>query len=403
MTLTVPEFETLADRLRRHEPSVAGEDIAIQVARGPGRVNLIGEHTDYNGGFVLPAAIDLEIRIAFVPTADRLVAITLPETGERREFNLDAIPPMSGQWIDYVAATAWSLRSAGVALHGFRGVLASTLPISAGLSSSAALEMASAWALLDPPDLAAHGIDGMTLARLCQRAENDHVGVQCGIMDQFAAALGQRGRAMFLDCRDLTYRPVALPTDEHVLVVCDTNAPRRLGDSEYNLRRDECEAAVATIAEHEPGVHSLRDIDPQMLAVHAARLQPVELARAEHVVRENARVVRTVEALEASDLETVGRLFAESHASLRDRFEVSSPELDAMVEIAVATPGVVAARMTGAGFGGCTVNIVHRGAVDGFRAAVEREYLARTGRDPRVFVVEAMGGAGLMTTGKTGD
>ena len=398
MTLPSLEMETLADRLRRHEPSVAGDPAAIQVVRGPGRVNLIGEHTDYNQGYVLPAAIDLEIRIAFVPTADRHVAITLPETGERREFSLDAIPPAGGQWIDYVAATAWSLQSAGIRLHGFRGVLASNLPISAGLSSSAALELAAAWALLDPPDLAAHGIDAMMLARLCQRAENDHVGVNCGIMDQFAASLGQRGRAMFLDCRDLTYRPVALPGDDLVLVVCDTNAPRRLGDSEYNLRRAECDAAVATIAEQEPGVESLRDVDPEMLARHAPRLAPVELARAEHVVRENVRVLRTVEALEVGNLEALGRLFAESHASLRDRFEVSSPELDAMVEIAAATPGVVAARMTGAGFGGCTVNLVRRDAVDGFRAAIAREYPERTGREPRVFPVAAADGAGVMVS-----
>ena len=362
MTLGALEVEALAERLRRHEPNVAGDPAAIRVVRAPGRVNLIGEHTDYNLGFVLPAAIGLEIRLAFVPTTDRRVAITLPD-GERREFDLDAIPPRSGGWIDYVAATAWSLQSAGLPLHGFRGVLASDLPMSAGLSSSAALELASAFALLDPPDLATHGIDGMQLARLCQRGENDHVGVQCGIMDQAAVALGRPGRALLLDCRSLEVRPVVLPTREHVLVVCDTNAPRRLEASEYNVRRAECEAAVAVIAEVEPGVESLRDVDAEMLARHAPLLTPVELARAEHVVGENARVMRTVEALETGNLVAVGRLFAESHASLRDRYEVSSPELDAMVEIATATPGVVAARMTGAGFGGCTVNLVRRDAV----------------------------------------
>jgi galactokinase len=402
VTVPVPEADALVDRLRRHEPSVA-TDARVHVVRAPGRINLIGEHTDYNQGFVLPAAIDLEIRIAFVPTSDRQVAITLVDSGERREFKLDAIPPASGQWIDYVAATAWSLQSAGLALHGFRGVLASNLPISAGLSSSAALELVSAWALLDPPDLAAHGIDAPRLARLCQRAENDHVGVQCGIMDQFAASAGQRGRALFLDCRDLSYRTVALPTEDHALVVCDTNAPRRLGDSEYNQRRVECEAAVATIGEHEPGVDSLRDVTPEILERHAARLQPVQLARAEHVVRENARVLATVDALEAGDLEVLRPLWAESHASLRDRYEVSSPELDAMVDVALATPGVVAARMTGAGFGGCTVNLVRREAVSTFREAVERDYPERTGRQPRVLVVEAADGAGLEVSVPVGD
>ena len=291
MSLGALEVDALAERLRRHEPSVAGDPDAIRVVRAPGRVNLIGEHTDYNLGFVLPAAIGLEIRLAFVPTSDRRVAITLPD-GERREFDLDAIPPRSGGWIDYVAATAWSLQSAGLPLHGFRGVLASDLPMSAGLSSSAALELASAWALLDPPDLETHGIDGMQLARLCQRGENDHVGVQCGIMDQAAVTLGQPGRALLLDCRSLDVRPVALPTNDHVLVVCDTNAPRRLEASEYNVRRAECESAVAAIAEAEPGVESLRDVDAEMLARHAPRLRPVELARAEHVIGENARVLR---------------------------------------------------------------------------------------------------------------
>ena len=194
---------------------------------------------------------------------------------------------------------------------------------------------------------------------------------------------------------------MALPTTEHVLVVCDTNAPRRLEASEYNVRRAECEAAVAAIADVEPGIESLRDVDAEMLARHAPRLKPVELARAEHIVGENARVLRTVEALETGNLIAVGRLFAESHASLRDRYEVSSPELDAMVEIATATPGVVAARMTGAGFGGCTVNLVRRDAVAAFRDAVEREYPERSGRQPTVFAVEPVAGVGPVVSNST--
>jgi galactokinase len=388
--------DALREQLLRLEPLAARDPVAIRVARGPGRVNLIGEHTDYNDGFVLPAAIDLEIRLAFVPTADRRVEIRLAETGERSGFDLDAIPVATGRWIDYVAGTAWSLQNAVLAVHGLRGVLASNLPRSSGLSSSAALELTSAWALLDPPDLAAHRIDGMRLAQLAQIAENRHVGVMCGLMDQFASSLGERGRAMLLDCRSLEYRAVPLPVREHVLVVCDTNVPRRLEASEYNARRAQCEAAVAAIAQVEPGVRSLRDVDPAMLARNAERLEPTLLARAEHVVHENDRVVRTVEALAAGDLASVGELFAASHASLRDKFEVSSAELDAMVAIAVATPGVVAARMTGAGFGGCTVNVVRRDAVEAFGAAVEREYPAMTGRTPRVLVVESADGAGLL-------
>ena len=394
-------IEALIDELRRVEPEVAGDGAAVRVVRGPGRVNLIGEHTDYNDGFVLPAAIDLEIRIAFVPTDDQRVEVTLAETGERDGFDLAAVPRASGRWINYVAAMAWALVDAGYRVRGFRGVLASTLPRSSGLSSSAALEMASAWALLDPPDPASHGIDGMDLARLGQRAENEHVGVRVGIMDQFASSLGRRDHALLLDCRSLEYRPVILPGRDHVLAVCDTRVPRRLEASEYNARRDQCEAAVAAIAEREPGVRSLRDVDPLMLARHADRLRPVLRMRAEHVVHENDRVLRTVEALGVGDLAAVGALFAASHASLRDLYEVSSPELDAMVQIASGTPGVVAARMTGAGFGGCTINLVRRDAVDRFREAIEREYPARTGLTPEVHVVEAADGAGMVTSGAT--
>ncbi len=386
----------LREALRAAMPDAVADPSAVRIARGPGRVNLIGEHTDYNDGFVLPAAIGLEIRIAFVPTDDRRVEITLLEDGDRAGFDLDAIPPASERWIDYVAGTAWALQETGLRLHGLRGVLWSDLPRSSGLSSSAALELASAWALLDPPDLGAHAIDGMRLAQLCQRAENVHVGVMCGIMDQFASSLGQAGRAMLLDCRSLEYRPVSLPADEHVLVVCDTQVPRRLEKSEYNTRRAECERAVAALAEVEPGVRSLRDVDIAMLDRHAARLDPVARKRADHVVHENLRVHEAVDALEAGDVATVGRMFAASHASLRDLFEVSSPELDAMVAIGNETPGVVASRMTGAGFGGCTVNLVRRDAVDAFRAAVERDYPARTGRTPKVLVVEAARGAGIL-------
>ena len=385
----------LVERLRAVEPRHVADGATVRIARGPGRVNLIGEHTDYNEGFVLPAAIGLEIRIAFVATDDRRVEITLAEDGDRRGFDLEAIPPASDTWIDYVAGTAWALQEAGVAVHGLRGLLWSNLPTSSGLSSSAALELASAWALLDPPDLGAHGIDGMQLARICQRAENAYVGVQCGIMDQFASSLGEPSGAMLLDCRSLDYRAVRLPAD-HGLVVCDTNVPRRLETSEYNTRRAECERAVAILAVLEPGIRSLRDVDAAMLERHADRLDPVARSRAEHVVHENERVQRAVEALEAGDVDTVGELFAASHASLRDLFEVSSSELDAMVAIGNETPGVVASRMTGAGFGGCTVNLVRRDAIDRFRTAVERDYPARTGRTPRVLVVDAARGAGIL-------
>jgi galactokinase len=368
----------------------------VRIVRAPGRANLIGEHTDYNQGLVLPAAIDLEIRMAVLPTDDRRVEVTLLATGERTEFSLDDLPPDHDEWPAYVAGVAWSLTAAGIPIRGFRAVLASTLPVSAGLSSSAALELASAWALLDPPSLEAVGIDGMKLAQLAQRAENEYVGVRSGLMDQFASSLGRRGAAMLLDCRSLEYRPVRLPLEEHVIVVIDSASPRRLESSEYNARRAQCEEAVAVIAESDPDVKSLRDVDLHKLAGVAGRLDEVTVRRCEHVIRENERVVGAVKAFESGDFASIGKLFAASHASLRDLYEVSSPELDALVEIATSVPGVVGARMTGAGFGGCTVNVVARDAVDSLRAAVARDYPARTGLEARVFVVEPVDGAGVM-------
>ena len=389
MTLAF-EPEALIDALVELEPSAAGRRKDIRVVRAPGRVNLIGEHTDYNDGLVLPAAIDLEIRIAYLPTDDRRVELVRLDTGERDGFDLDAQRSKAGTWLDYVAGTAWALDEAGLPLTGLRGVIASTLPPNAGLSSSAAIELASAWALLDD---AAPGVDRFRLARLCQRAENGYVGVQSGLMDQFAESCGVAGSAVLLDCRSHEWRAIPLPPDVE-LVVCHTGSPRHLDGSGYNLRRSQCGAAVATMAELDPSVRSLRDVTPEALDDARDRLDPVARRRAEHVVTENARVAATVAALDAGDLAAVGRLFAESHASLRDGFEVSSPELDAMVEIADEVPGVIAARMTGAGFGGCTVNLVRPDAVEALRSAVETLYPARTGLTPMVLAVRAVDGAG---------
>ncbi len=252
----------LAARLAELEPAAAADRAAIRVVHAPGRVNLIGEHTDYNEGFVLPVGIQLGIAIALVPTDDRRVEVTLAATGERAAFDLDAIGPKTGSWIDYIAGMAWALADAGVATRGFRGVLASDLPQGSGLSSSAALELASSLALVGgalPP------LDRMTLAQTAQRAENRYVGVNCGLMDQFASAFGEEGSALLLDCRTLEHRAVRLPLDDVALVVCHSGSPRRLETSAYNERRSQCEAAVAVIAERDPSVTALRDVTPAML------------------------------------------------------------------------------------------------------------------------------------------
>ena len=362
---------------------------AMRVVRAPGRVNLIGEHTDYNDGFVLPVAISLEAWIGYVPTDDRRVVLEL-EDGSRDGFDLDRPAEARGGWIRRLAGMAWALAEQAVELRGLRGVLFSEIPIGAGLSSSAAVEVAMAWALTDgrPP------LEPMGIARAAQRSENGFVGVRSGIMDPFASAFGQRDSALLLDCRSFEHRAIPLPVDRYALVACDTRAPHRLESSEYNARREQCEAAVEAVAGAHPGVTSLRDVTSSMLA--GAALDPLVRRRAEHVIRENERVVRAVAALEAGEMDALGRLFAESHASLRDLYEVSSPDLDALVEIATGTPGVVASRMTGAGFGGCTVNIVERDAVDRLRQAVMRDYPARTGREAAVYAVEAVDGAGAV-------
>jgi galactokinase len=384
-----PDPDDLAAQLVALDPIAAGEPRRIRVVHAPGRVNLIGEHTDYNGGFVLPAAIDMGISIAFIPTDDRHVELTLVDTGERGAVDLDAVEPASGRWIDYVAGTAWAMAEAGLATTGFRGVLASDLPAASGLSSSAALELASAWALSAGERPAT---DTMSLARLAQRAENLHVGVACGLMDQFAVAFGEAGHALLLDCRSLDHRAVPLPAGTR-LVICHSGAPRSLATSAYNARRAECDRAVETLRGIDPGIRELRDVTPELLAAGRHRLDDVAYRRARHVMTEDARVLVTVDALASGDLPAVGAAFEASHRSLRDDFEVSSDALDALVEIAATVPGVIGARLTGAGFGGCTVDLVHADAVDRLREAIETGYPARTGLTPRVFEVQAADGA----------
>ena len=391
--MTVPfEPDELVAALIELYPQTADDPGAVRLVRAPGRVNLIGEHTDYNEGFVLPAAIDREIRVAAIATGDKQVDLTRLDTGERRSFDLGADRRPDGSWLDYVAGVAWALTEAGHRPSGIRGLIASNLPAGAGLSSSAAIELATAWALLGE---SAGRIDPLELARICRRAENEYVGVQSGLMDQFSSACGVTGAALFLDCRFLSWQPIRLP-DELELVVIDSGSSRALGASAYNERRAQCDAAVAALREIDASIQSLRDVRPTFLEANFDRLDPVVARRARHVVGENRRVLETFMALHDGDPVTVGRLFAESHASLRDLFEVSSPELDALVDIATGVDGVIAARMTGAGFGGCTVNLARPDAVDALTIAVEREYPARTGRTPTVLPVSASQGAGMI-------
>src|SRR3954468_13701659 len=380
----------LAERLREVAPDAAARPDDVRVVHAPGRVKLIGEHTDYNLGFVLPVAIGLGISVALLPNDEGLVRLTLAETGETAEFQVANPGAKSGHWSDYVRGIAWAMNEAGLGPRGFDGLLASDLPQGAGLSSSAAISVVSSWALAGgeaPP------VEPMSLVHVVRRSENGYIGLNNGIMDQFASIFGRAGHALLLDCRVEHHHAIPLIDPDLALVACHSGSPRKLESSAYNERRAQGDAATAEIAKSEPWVTSLRDVTPAMLDQARPRLDPVVAARAEHVVHENQRVIDAVAALESGDLPTVGRLFAESQASMRDLFGISSPELDALVEIATGVPGVIGARLTGAGFGGCTINLVHRDAVAALRGGVMRDYPPRTGLTPRVFEVQAADGA----------
>jgi galactokinase len=386
----------LIERLAELSPDARHSPERVRIVRAPGRVNLIGEHTDYNLGFVLPAAISLDTWMASWPSDDGIVRLVSLQEGEAPEFDVGSPGQARGVWSDYVAGVAWSLAREGDAeMRAVSAVVDSTIPLGAGLSSSAALELAAAWTLSTsvPPQLAP-----MALAKAAQRAENEYVGVKSGLMDQFASSHGQAGMALMFDCRSLEYRAVGIPAGLTIVAI-DTHTPHRLGASEYNARRAQCEHGVAAITMRHPGVRSLRDVSIEMLEESTDLLDEETLRRCGHVVRENDRVLQAADALASGDLRAVGRLFAESHASLRDLYEVSSPELDALVEIASSVPGVVGARMTGAGFGGCTVNLVRNEALGALRAAIQAEYPRRSGREAGFYVVNPVDGAGVVSLG----
>lgn len=376
----------------------------MEIVRAPGSVNLIGDHTQDKEGLVLPVAIELDTWIAFRRRRDGLVRVVSRQSSEPGQFRLDALEPASpggagcpgtgARWSDYVAATAWSLSEAGLPLRGFDGVVDTAIPIGSGLAASAALELSAALALLG----SGRTLSPSSLAALAQRGERDYLGVDCGIMDHLAGAAGREGKAILIDCRTLDCGHHALPFGVRV-VVCDTGSSRNPGSNVFESRRAECARAVALLAERMPGLSSLRDLDAASLRRFAHLLPENVLHRTRHVVSENARVTATVSALEAGDLDELGRLFGESHASLRDQYQVSSPALDTMVEVVRAIPGVVAARMTGLGLGGCTVNLVLADAVPALQAAVSRDYDGRTGLRGRVYPVAVVDGAGPLTAG----
>ena len=364
---------------------------AALIVRAPGRVNLIGEHTDYNDGFVLPMAIDRAIWIALRPRADRRVLVHSLDFDQTYEFALDNFQNENAGWAEYIKGVAWALTEAGHPLVGWEGVAAGDVPIGSGLSSSAALELAAARAFVAVSDLP---WDPKQMALICQRAENEWIGLKCGIMDQLISAAGQAGHALLIDCRSLEIAAVATPAGYSFLVL-DSAAPRTLAGSAYNQRRVECETAVRKLQVAYPHITALRDVTPVMLAAEAERLNPIEARRARHVVEENDRVLQSAAALRNGDAVALGQLMLASHASLRDDYEVSSVELDGLVKIAMDTPGVIGARMTGAGFGGCAVALVKKAAAATAAPAIMKRYRARTGRPGKAYVSTASQGVTL--------
>jgi galactokinase len=365
----------------------------LSISRAPGRVNLIGEHTDYNGGFVLPMAVDRAVRVCFRPVRTGPVRLRSEDMDSWVEFELDAVgPPPDGRvgWGDYVRGVAWALREAGCGLRPIEGIVQGDVPIGAGLSSSAALEVAVARAFC-----AASGCDigDRALALACQRAEHEFARVRCGIMDQFVSIFAREGHALLLDCRSLGHEHVPMDTSALCVVVCDTRVRHDLGTSAYNERRASCERAVHMLSERLAGASQLRDVSPETLAQNADVLDEVTFRRARHVVGEIARTVEAAEALKAHAYARVGRLMAESHRSLRDDYEVSCEELDLMVDLADGRAGVFGSRMVGAGFGGCTVNLVSRPRSAEFARGIAADYEARTGVAPDVYEFSAAGGA----------
>ena len=376
--------KNLLNRLRE-----LGNTAVARVFRAPGRVNLIGEHTDYNLGFVMPIALDLACTVAIAPRADgmlRIVSINMDETHEVPAADLAGLSPRK-HWSDYVLGAAKEVLALGYPISGADVVIESTVPVGAGLSSSAAIEVSSALAFLG-----GRAIDKMELVKLARRAENDFVGMPCGIMDQFISVFGEEHRAIRIDCRDLTYEAVPLPFDVSVVAV-NSMVKHELGSSAYAVRVRECGDAVAVFNKHIGGIQSLRDVNAEQYGHWDEYIPELPRHRARHVISENERVLAFRDACIRHDKPEMGSLFYRSHKSMRDDYEISCEEIDFLVETAMAFDGCYGARMTGGGFGGCTVNLLRTDAVEGFRSAIDGAYRERFGITPVLYECHPAEGA----------
>jgi galactokinase len=390
MTSGVSSPELTRDRLLARFHELFGTGTSAQLFRAPGRVNLIGEHTDYNDGFVMPMAIGFYTWIAAARRPDRIIEVYSEHFSEKISFSLDSLNgPPTNHWSDFIRGVAETLQQSGHRLPGTNLVIHGEVPIGAGLSSSASLEVSVALALISLADLS---VPFLELAKLCQSAEHEYVGTRVGIMDPFVASFGVAGHALMLDCRSLEYQMLAIPNDLRV-IVCNSMVRHELASGEYNLRRADCEAGVKTLQRFFPEARSLRDITITDLEKYKHELGPVVYRRCRHVVTENQRVLAAVSALRSEDADRFGDLLYRSHASLRDDYEVSCRELDLLVDLASSQRGVYGARMTGGGFGGCTVNLVRTDYADEFQSEIARMNAEATGVTPEVYLCEPAQGA----------
>ncbi len=371
------------------------EGSPTHLAIAPGRVNLIGEHTDYNDGFVLPVALDRDVRVLFRPRSDGRIRLYALEFDSWADFEVGSKERNRNDlWPNYVQGVGLELAELGLRLQGFEGVVSGNVPRGSGLSSSAALEIASAKAYLTAADRI-HALTGPQLAQAAQKAENEFVGVNCGIMDQFISTLGEEGHALLIDCRNLDYRRVPFP-DSVSLVIGNTKASRSLAGSAYNERRAQCEEGVARLQTAIPKIAALRDVGSDALQEHRNLLTETVYRRCRHVVSENERVLAAVEALEGGDFLRVGRLMNASHASLRDDYEVSSEALDRMVDAMRGHSACLGARLTGAGFGGCAVALVQAGSEKEVRESIQDRYAKTMNIWPEVYISPPSSGARVL-------
>ncbi|NPV88025.1 galactokinase [Coprothermobacteraceae bacterium] len=380
-----------ANKVLSYFRKVFGEGGAIRVFFAPGRVNLIGDHTDYNGGYVFPIAVELGTYAAMRRRKDRRILLYSANCDDLVEAELGSVSPDAVvRWANYPKGVVKVLLDEGLAIGGFEVVFYGDLPMEAGLSSSASIEVVTALGLSELFDL---GLSGSLIAQLCRKAENEFVGVNCGIMDQFASALSKENCALLLKSDTLEFEHIPLPLSGYAVVVTNTNKKRSLADSEYNQRRFECERALSDLR-RVLRVKNLADVTPGEFAIYGRLISDeVIRKRARHVVTENHRVLQAVQALRNGNLVRFGELMVQSHSSLKYDFEVSCPELDLLVELALTTEGVLGTRMTGAGFGGCTVSIVKTEALEYFKDRVSAEYTKAVGYSPSIYVVRPAQGA----------